>query len=341
MKPRNTVRVALTCFGLGAIVLAQPARAQIALAGAQINSLSNQVELLSPAGDVRPATLGECFCTGDLLTTQAAAQAALVFNDGSLARIGEQSQLYFWPQTRQLQLTQGTALLLVPPTQGQMFVYTPNAVTGVQNNGAIVRYVPTQGLTLVMALAHSPRGIVSISTQTEPPQEITLEAGQMAFIKETVVQVVEFELQEFYATSRLIEGLDPRMTMFGQGVATIATLRSALLAGLEQQSAFLSNSPVLDPAVISINDEAQGLFGEQAEAMDLSNPVAMSEELRRYDDAPPGVITPLPETSPTDSGQPAEPVQPQPIETVGSVETIPTGGVEPPIETTNTTVVGE
>jgi hypothetical protein len=289
----------LWCSGVGALTIAASAEAEMQLTRAQINAYANRVELISPSGAGQIATREDCFCAGDALKTEAFSRAELVFNDGSLARLGELSQLSFWPQTRQLRLHQGTALLFVPPQQGRLFVQTPTAVTGIQNNAAVVRYVPSTGLTLVLALAHANPGAVSITTNTHPQQEIALAAGQMAFIDATGIQVVEFDLLEFYATSRLIEGVNP-MTghSFGDAHRSVALLQPALLAAIEYQNPFTGSSPVLNPAMIRVGDEPPRLFGQ--EEFSPVPPVVVSEGVRHYDDAPPGVITPLPEIEPTE-----------------------------------------
>ena len=311
--------------GLGMVFLPAAVEAEIRLTRAQIHGISNQVEMLAPSGNVRPVARGEYFLTGDVLSTQASAQAELLFNDGSLARLGQLSQLSFWPQTRQVRLTQGTVLLLVPPTQGRLFVHTPNAITGIQNNAAVVRHVAATGLTLVLALASAEPGAVSITTGSQPHQEVSLAAGQMAFVQGSEVEVVEFDLLEFYETSRLVAGLNPTTTGFPID-APFARLRPGLLKAMQQQSPFSGSSPVLNPATIRVEPEPAGLFGEpEPEAHTLEGFVA--EEIRRYDDAPPGVITPLPDLSPS------ELVEETPLEAPATaaepVETLPETSVEP------------
>jgi hypothetical protein len=310
MKLFKLLLSALALTGISIATSGDPTQADIPRTGGSVLSLTNQVELLNPTGRMRPATLEACFCTGDLLTTQAAAQADVLFNDGSLMRVGEQSQVSFWPRSRQLRLIQGTSLLFVPPTRGRMLVHTPNAITGVQNNAAVIRYIPSSGLTLVMALADADHGTVAITTGVQPFQEFVLRAGQMAFIQGTGLQVVEFDLAEFYATSRLVEGLNPNTASFpGRRAASIAPLHLALLDAIHLQPAFGGSSPVLDPAVISIHNNPQDLFEAVANPPSPVDTSFWPEELGRYEDAPPGVVSPLPDM-PIESApqQPREPI---------------------------------
>jgi len=95
---------------------------------------------------------------------------------------------------------------------------------------------------------------------------------------------------------------------------------------MQQQSPFSGSSPLLDPATIRVEPEPAGLFGEtEPEAHTLGGFVA--EEIRRYDDAPPGVITPLPDLSPS------ELVEETPLEAPATAaepgETLPETSVEP------------
>lgn len=312
--------------GVGALALIRPAQAEIALTGAQIQAFSNQVELLSPTGSRRPANQNDCLCRGDLINTQASAQADLLFNDGSLVRLGELSQFSFRPQTRQLQVSQGTALFFVPLTPGRLLVQTPNGIVGIQNNVAVVRYVSSSDLTLVMALATSNSGSVSITARTQPQQELVLTGGQMAFIKTDAVEVVEFDLLEFYETSRLMQGLKPGANSpIEPGYDSVAALQPALLAAIQQQSSFVGHSPILDPATISVRSEPTGLFGQETGSAPVL-PAFVSEEIRRYDDAPPGVITPLPEISDSEAVQKEPPVpSTSPIESTPVESTQSTG----------------
>jgi hypothetical protein len=279
--------------------------------GAQIFGLSNQAELVSASGAVRRAVRDEWFGSDDLLSTEADAQIDLLFNEGSLVRLGELSQLSFWPETRLLNLPQGTVLMLVPSNRGRLLVQTPNAVVGVHNNAVVVRHVPASKLTLVMALAEAAPGSVIVTADSPVQQEIALAAGQMALVDDDTIQVVEFDLLEFYATSRLAEGLAPTVRRASPPEhASVAMLQSALLTAVEQQTPFSGSSPVLNPAAIRVDDDPSALFGQDDGSSPLA-PAVLSEGVRRYDDAPPGVITPLP---PLESGEPGEVNQAEPLQ---------------------------
>lgn len=289
---------------VSAAAIATPAVAGVPLTGARVRTSEHQVDLVSAAGASRPASATDCFCPGETLSTSASAKAEVLFSDGSLARVGEQAHLQFWPNTRNLSLSQGTVALFVSSSQGRTTLQTPNATVGINSSGMVVRHVPSRGLTLVMALANSPTGPVSI-TVTTTGQEFVLDAGQMAFIGADNLQVVEFDLLEFYQTSDLIAGLQLANPNYRPAPdESLASLRLDLLQALNQQAPFSSHDAILDPSLI--NGFAAEANAQSVESVALPSP---AEELRRYSETPPGVVMPLP-GDPTQPVAPTEPVFP-------------------------------
>jgi hypothetical protein len=308
---RSIFPVAVALSFSGMLTMARAANAEVPFTRAKINFSTNRADLMSATGVVRPAVSSECLCPGDRLRTNAAAKAELLFNDGSLARVGEQSDLYFWPQTRQLRLSQGTAMLLVSPDQGRTSIQTANALVGLQDAAVVVRYVPERNLTLVMALAHTPAGPISLTVNGEI-QELALYAGQMALVDgnataaEATVQVVEFDLQGFYQTSALASGLrlhDPHG--LGQADDPIAALRPYLLQALAQQQPFDHTSTVVNPGLIGRPPGGVTQMASEQPA-EMEPPLSTVYSLQRPNDTPPGVIMPLPmETPATEAPSPA------------------------------------
>ncbi|NER84040.1 MAG: FecR domain-containing protein, partial [Leptolyngbya sp. SIO1D8] len=94
------------------------ASAEVPLTRASVEAIQNYVELLPQSGRTRQARLADWLGLGDAIRTANAAQVDLRFNDGSLARIGEQATFQFIANTRTFRLSNGTALFLIPPGQG-------------------------------------------------------------------------------------------------------------------------------------------------------------------------------------------------------------------------------
>ncbi|MGB5971844.1 MAG: FecR domain-containing protein [Nodosilinea sp.] len=288
------------------VTIASPARAEVFLTWARLSISTNEVSLLSASGVSRPAAVADCFCPGETLNTSSHSKAEVLFNDGSLTRVGEQASLRFWPATRSLYLSQGTAAFFVPPELGRTTVQTANATVGLNSTAVVVRYVPSRELTLVMALATASDGPVLI-TSASTGQEFALYAGQMAFVSGANLQVVEFDLQEFYHTSDLVAGLQLGNSSYRPAAdEPLAALRPDLLRALEQQTPFKPEDAILNPALIS--DTAPAAVSQNQETTPLDS-ISQVEELRRSNDTPPGVVNPLPD-APAVIAAPAAPTVP-------------------------------
>lgn len=288
---------------VGSAAIASPALAEVPWVWANLRGSTQQVSLISASGNPRSAAVPDCFCPGETLNTSAAARAEVLFNDGSLTRVGEQASLRFWPNTRQLLLSNGTAAVFVPPNQGRTTIQTPNATVGLNSTAVVVRYVPSRQLTLVMALADAPTAPILV-TAAETGQELALYEGQMALVGGGSWQVVEFDLLEFYQTSTLLAGLHLESPTYRPSPGDpLAALRPDLLRALKGQSPFDADSAILDPTLI--NDFAPEASAPNAESASLTPPPTPVEELRRFNDTPPGVVNPLPDI-PATASPPAE-----------------------------------
>ncbi|WOD39358.1 FecR family protein [Nodosilinea sp. E11] len=271
---RSQGRVVSGAVGLVSLIatalLGLPAQASVPLTRAEVAALRNRVELLPRGRTARPARMADLLAAGDALRTAPASQADLRFNDGSLARVGERATFRFVPNTRNFRLTNGTVLLLIPPGQGRTNIQTPSAVTGIQGSAVVVRYIPERDLTLVMALTNNPTGPMTITAsgcgaggdETCTSREYSLYGGQMALIQNNQVQVVEFDLPQFYQTSPLVDGLelDNPNAESPLGPA-LERVREETLEALAEQAPF-SEGITLNPAFIGM-DTSSAIASEQ------------------------------------------------------------------------------
>ncbi|MFL9452347.1 MULTISPECIES: FecR family protein [Nostocales] len=191
----------------GSVVLPLPqkARAVTPLTLAVIEELRNLVQLVPQNKPQRQARKLDSMIPGDGLSTGKASLAELRFNDGSIARIGQQTVFRFLPKTRNLRLSNGTVLLLIPPGQGQTRVNTPNAAAAIRGSALFVRYDPQTDTTIVGALTNS-----GIQVQNKnASQNQKLAAGQLiVVVKDKFQGLYDFDLRTFYETSHLVRGLD-------------------------------------------------------------------------------------------------------------------------------------
>ncbi|MEM8614603.1 MAG: FecR family protein, partial [Cyanobacteria bacterium P01_H01_bin.105] len=194
------------------------ALAQTSLTWAKVERLRNRVHLIPSNRNARLARVNDLMDVGDALRTASSSRAELRFNDGSLARVGEQATFRFSPNTRNFQLSNGTILLLIPPGRGRTTIQTPNAVTGIQGSALFVRVrclaeLTAEGycsspVTLVGALTNNPAGAM-IAYNEDGSQQQPIHAGEMIVIEgDIITQRHQFDLSTFYKTSGLVEGLD-------------------------------------------------------------------------------------------------------------------------------------
>ncbi len=240
----------LLVIGLwGVIVLPLPNKvsAITPLTRAEIQNLRNMVQLI-PKDKLkkRPARKLDAITPGDGLSTGRASLADLRFNDGSLARVGEQAIFQFLPKTRSFRLSNGTALLLIPPGRGQTRIQTPSAAAAIRGSALFVRYDKQTDTTLVGALTNS--GIEVFNKEASQTQ--MLQAGQMmVIVKGEFKGLYDFDLRNFYETSDMVRGLDlTRQNITPTSDPAIASVQAETTAALNAQSPITGEGVVENPS---------------------------------------------------------------------------------------------
>ncbi len=208
-KRTRSLRALSAVLGLvGVLLLPRPVSAEETLSWAQIDFLSNRVQLLPRGQDAKRATINDVLGIGDALRTARESRAELRFNDGSLARIGERATFRFTPDTRNFQLNNGTVLLLIPPGRGRSTIQTPNAVTGIQGSALFVRYIPETDTTIVGALTDNPDGPMVLFNQDGTEQQ-ALRANEIGVIEGgQITELYQFDGTLFWQSSGLAEGFN-------------------------------------------------------------------------------------------------------------------------------------
>ncbi|MBD2519671.1 FecR domain-containing protein, partial [Nostoc sp. FACHB-973] len=237
----------------GIVVLPLPDRvsAVTPLTRAEIQNLRNLVQLI-PRNKLkkRPAQKSDAMIPGDGLSTGRASLADLRFNDGSLARVGEQAIFQFLPKTRSFRLSNGTALLLIPPGRGQTRIQTPSAAAAIRGSALFVRYDQQTDTTVVGALTNSG---IEVSNK-EASQTQVLQAGQlMVIVKGKFQGLYDFDLRNFYETSDLVRGLDlNRQNMTPNPDPAIASVQAETAAALQTQSPVTGQGVVENPSFLEL-----------------------------------------------------------------------------------------
>ncbi|MEH1998726.1 MAG: FecR family protein [Nostoc sp.] len=233
----------------GIIVLPLPDRvnAITPLTRAEIQNLLNFVQLIPrDRHKKRPARKSDAMIPGDGLSTGRASLADLRFNDGSFARVGEQAIFQFLPKTRSFRLSNGTALLLIPPGRGETRIQTPSAAAAIRGSALFVRYNQQTDTTIVGALTNSG---IEVSNQ-EASQTQVLQAGQMMVIVKGKFQgLYDFDLRNFYETSDLVRGFDlNRHNLTPAADPAIASVQSETAAALRAQPPITGEGVVENPS---------------------------------------------------------------------------------------------
>jgi hypothetical protein len=262
----------LIIIGLwGAVVLPiqNRASANTPLTKAQIQDLRNLVQLMPQNQPKRQAQKRDAMIPGDGLSTGRSSLADLRFNDGSLARIGEQALFKFLPKTRNFQLSHGTVLLLIPPGRGQTHINTPNAAAAIRGSALFVRYDQQTDTTVVGALTNS--GIQVFNNNASQHQ--MLQAGQlMVVVKGKFQGLYDFDLRTFYQTSDLVKGFD--LTKSSTQVnpdPAIAQVQAETAAAVKAQSPINGKGVVENPSFLNQRPSTSNL--PRQEINEKSSPV--------------------------------------------------------------------
>ncbi|MFN6480891.1 FecR domain-containing protein, partial [Nostoc sp. DedQUE07] len=244
----------LLVIGLwGLIVLPLPNRvnATTPLTRAEIQNLRNIVQLI-PKDKLkkRPARKLDAMTPGDGLSTGRASLADLRFNDGSLARVGEQALFQFLPKTRDFKLTNGTVLLLIPPGKGQTRIQTPNAAAAIRGSALFVRYDQQTDTTIVGALTNSG---IEVSNKKASRTQV-LEAGQMVIIiKGEFQRLYDFDLRNFYETSQMVRELDlNRQSPVPTPDPAITSVQAETAAALKAQAPIKGEGVIDNPSIVQL-----------------------------------------------------------------------------------------
>ncbi|MHC5755305.1 MAG: FecR domain-containing protein [Nostoc sp.] len=239
-------------WGLIVLPLQNRVSAITPLTRAEIQNLRNIVQLI-PKDKLkkRAARKLDAMTPGDGLSTGRASLADLRFNDGSLARVGEQALFQFLPKTRDFKLTNGTVLLLIPPGKGQTRIQTPNAAAAIRGSALFVRYDQQTDTTIVGALTNSG---IEVSNKKASQTQV-LEAGQMVIIvKGEFQRLYDFDLRNFYETSQMVRELDLNRQVQAETSAALEAQPPIKGEGVIENPSFVQLTPTPDTSTETTSD---------------------------------------------------------------------------------------
>ncbi|MBD2185271.1 FecR family protein [Aerosakkonema funiforme] len=257
MSRKLVLLLSLILWSIMTLPLPKEVSAEMPLSKAVIQSIRNLVRLIPQNQTGRPARVSEPMNPGDSLATGRESLAELRFNDGSLARVGEQAVFQFLPNTRTFKLSDGTALLLIAPGRGRTQLQTPNARTGIRGSALFVRYNRKTDTTIVGALTNSN---IEVFNQDASQAEV-LRAGQLAVIvKDRIERIYDFDIRTFYETSDLVRGLN--LTQPGDKAnpdSAMADVQSETSAAVTEQTPIVGQGVIENPNFIQLDAASSNL----------------------------------------------------------------------------------
>ncbi|MEM6450650.1 MAG: hypothetical protein AAF703_10090 [Cyanobacteria bacterium P01_D01_bin.105] len=284
------------------------------LTRAEVYRLQNIVDLLLRNQSPRPARIQDILAPRDAMQTGSRSRAELLFNEGSVARIGSNSVFRFVPGTRRyqlpdggsraetiLQLQQGVAMV-VSPTGGEaldgfgggddgetvllaMMAQTPDAQLSMSSHTVALIVVKPGGTTFV-----SLTDGLSVSDLLGN-NKISLQGGQTVTVKDGVFGPVEsFDLRQLYRTSQLTSGLGPdqeeQLAQEPEEVqATLREARRNTLSAVASQASSLQGLCTLNAR------GGDSTLSSNCVTTSADDPLSEFED-RREDTAPPPIEDP-------------------------------------------------
>ncbi|MEO0770578.1 MAG: hypothetical protein AAFY72_14325 [Cyanobacteria bacterium J06649_4] len=266
----------LKCLAIGSslslsslsILCAPVALAQSAeLTRAEVYRLQNIVDLLLQNQSPRPARLEDVLAPRDAMETGSRSRAELLFNEGSIARIGANSVFRFVPGTRRYQLPNGgsRAETVFQLQRGVATVVSPVGGEAVDGDTIVSAMAQTPDVQVLMSshtvvlLIVKPDGTTLVSltdgavvSDLAGNNTLQLQGGETVTVKDGMFGPVEtFDLRQLYRTSRLTYGLGPEddIQILEEPEIVQDTLRQArrnTLSAIAAQDATLQGLCTLD-----------------------------------------------------------------------------------------------
>jgi hypothetical protein len=305
----------------------------------EVYRLVNQAQLLPNNRPARAARLSDVMVPQDAIRTLARSRAELLFNEGSLARIGSNGIFRFIPGMRGFQLRNGVALIMSLPNsaatriealEGQVVAEIPPIPPNISPPSPNVSPASAEyqnfyknSSTLLM-VADAKTGSVEAYNLTLTNITLKDSQGNIRILRsgETVTfsngkfgEVKQFNLQKLHQTSQLAIGLGIGQEKFLQQesppvqrsltavrVATIAALnlQQRTIEGLCTLNARGGSSTLSTNCITTDSDDPLRVFQDRR---DITPP--------RQDRTPPGDVTvpipPPPQTPPPQTPPPQTP----------------------------------
>jgi hypothetical protein len=243
---------------------------------ARVEKRTNIVNLKPKDQILRSAKVSDVLHTQDSLLTGERSRAELMFEDGSLARIGSNANFTVSSDSRTVQLQKGLILLHVPPGLGGARIQGRSAVAAIKGDTVLFQEgvvpsqeanQPPQTFTKIIALSQEPDypdGSISV-TYDDPEQgtsqEVALKFGQMFLLTADGIKITTINIADLMKTSGILSlSADTQKSSFESQLAS--AFQAEVIGRAEQQKTQISSGVLQVGNVIASTPETTQLRAE-------------------------------------------------------------------------------
>ena len=172
---------------------------------ARLTQLANDVQLLDPDAAARPASVNDNVGEKTIVRTGNDSRAELTFSDETIVRLAANSSFSFKDGTRNLNLSDGAALVQVPKKAKHSKIQAPSVSAAITGTTAMFEYHPGVCKFLVL------EGTGRLYRPSHLGDSVLVSPGQMVIGNPTsaLSDPVDFDIDRFVKTSRFIVDLPP------------------------------------------------------------------------------------------------------------------------------------
>ncbi|MBI4027254.1 MAG: FecR domain-containing protein [Verrucomicrobia bacterium] len=209
MRPNTSSIILQTAAWLSLTILITLPTEAAPLKSARVTDAHNEVILAKSTGEKREATVNDAVSGSDVIQTGKKSRAEIEFLDKSITRLGSNTLFNFDPQSREMKLDSGIALIYVPPGTDGTRIVTPSGIC-VIHGGDVVTIRVAREKTQIVALSHDDGGEITVShVRTKEMRQ--LQAGQMLSVATsaaTLPEPVYIDIEAFVRSSMLLRGVN-------------------------------------------------------------------------------------------------------------------------------------
>jgi FecR-like protein len=172
---------------------------------ARITRVSNRVQVLHPPGAAHAASLNDIIDEDTIVRTGKSSYAELAFSNETIVRLAANTALNFRDGTRELNLTEGAALIQAPKNASGATIHAASVAAAIAGTTSMIEYHPGVCKFLVL------EGTGRLYRPRHLGDSVLVGPGQLVMgnPNAAVSDPVDFDIDRFVKTSRFLVGLPP------------------------------------------------------------------------------------------------------------------------------------